>query len=89
MDKAIVRKLTMVIRLGSVMAALIMGGCATLPDNFERPVSYAYTHTQDTRIAKAIQDEKEAYPGKSGFLMLTTGLDAFVARAVLADQADR
>ncbi|MBW1893921.1 MAG: phospholipase D family protein [Deltaproteobacteria bacterium] len=89
MDKAIVRKLTMVIRLGAVFAALMMGGCATLPDNFERPVSYAYTHTQDTRIAKAIQDEKEAHPGKSGFLMLTTGLDAFVARAVLADQADR
>jgi len=67
----------------------ILMGCATLPDNFERSTSYGYTHTEDTRIGKAIRDEKAAHPGKSGFLMLTTGLDAFVARAVLANQADR
>lgn len=67
----------------------ILMGCATLPENFERPKSYAYTNTEDTRIGKAIRDEKAVHPGKSGFLMLATGLDAFVARAVLADQADR
>lgn len=71
------------------MLLLISGGCATLPDNFERSPSYAYTDTEDTRIAGAIRDEKNAHPDKSGFVMLANGLDAFVARAVLADQADR
>lgn len=60
-----------------------------MPDNSERSVSYAYPPTEDTRIDKAIQDEKATHPNRSGFVMLASGIDAFVARAVLADQADR
>jgi cardiolipin synthase C len=89
LNKKYVCKFIVAISLGAVMVALVMGGCATLPDNSERTKSSAYTHTEDTRIGKAIRDEKAAHSGNSGFLMLTTGLDAFVARAVLADQADR
>ncbi len=73
----------------ALMAVLMIGGCATLPENFERPVSHAYTETNDTSLGKLIQDEKAAHPGKSGFLLLGSGLDAFVARAVLAESAER
>ena len=31
-----------------VLAVLIMGGCATLPENVNRQVSTAYTDTADT-----------------------------------------
>ncbi|HAK61168.1 MAG TPA: phospholipase [Nitrospiraceae bacterium] len=64
-------------------------GCATLPKDFERPVSTAFTDTDNTRLGKTYRDEKRAHPGKSGFLLLGDGLDAFVARAVLAQVAER
>ena len=72
-----------------ILAMLIAGGCATLPENFEKPESYAYTDTDDTRIGQARRDEINAHPGKSGFLLLGNGLDAFLARAILAENAER
>jgi len=68
---------------------LILTACATLPENSERPDSYAYTDTNNTRFGRDIYDEETAHPGQSGFLLLASGLDAFVARAVLAQRADR
>ncbi len=75
--------------LAAVLVLSLIGGCATLPTNFDRPESYAYTDTDDTLLAKARRDEKLAHPGHSGFLLLDNGLDAFVARAVLAQSAER
>ena len=72
-----------------ILTLLIVGGCATLPENFEKPESYAYTDTDDTRIGQARRDEINAHPGKSGFLLLGNGLDAFLARAILAEHAER
>ena len=36
-----------------LMILLLIGGCATLPENFDRPEAYAYTDTEDTRLGKA------------------------------------
>jgi putative cardiolipin synthase len=72
-----------------VWMLLFTVGCATLPKDFERPTSYAYEDTDDTRLGEARRNEETAHPGQSGFLLLGNGLDAFVARAVLADRADR
>jgi putative cardiolipin synthase len=82
------RQLSMIV-LVSALALLLISGCATLPENFQRPESYAYTDTDDTRLGKARHDEKLAHPGQSGFYLLGSGLDAFVARAVLAHSAER
>ena len=68
---------------------LIFSGCATLPENTVRNDSYAYEDTDQTRIGKARRAKIEAHPGQSGFYLLGNGLDAFVARAVLANGADR
>ena len=72
-----------------ILTLLIVGGCATLPENFEKPESYAYTDTDDTPIGQARRDEINAHPGKSGFLLLGNGLDAYLARAILAENAER
>ena len=77
------------ITITTVLAALFEYGCATLPENFEKPVSQAYNDTDNTLLGQARRDEKQAHPGQSGFLMLGDGLDAFVARAVLAHLAER
>jgi len=77
------------ISLIAVVSLLLFSGCATLPENFERPISHAYTDTDGTRMGQDRRDEMLAHPGQSGFLLLASGLDAFVARAVLASIAER
>ncbi len=72
-----------------MLAILVMGGCATLPDNVHRSESFAYTDTADTTFGKLVSKERTDHPGKSGFNLLGNGLDAFVARAFLAHYADR
>ncbi|MGD2053604.1 MAG: phospholipase D family protein [Gammaproteobacteria bacterium] len=69
---------------------LLAGGCASLPDNSDRQESYALADTSDTTIgqisAKRMNTEGD---GQDGFLLLESGLDAFVARAVLTHHAER
>ncbi len=64
-------------------------GCATLPTGFERPVSHALTDTHDSTLGRIVAEEQGDFPGQSGFYLLGRGLDAFVARAVLAGLAER
>ena len=49
-----------------ILALLLVGGCATLPENFEKPESYAYTDTDSTSLGTARRDEINAHPGQSG-----------------------
>jgi putative cardiolipin synthase len=72
-----------------LLGSLLGYGCATLPKDFERPESQAYTDTDNTRLGQSRRAEKVAHPGQSGFLLLGNGLDAFVARVVLAQAAER
>jgi len=76
-------------RILAVSAVLItLAGCASLPENVARPISDAYTDTEDTRFGRERRDEIRNHPGESGFLPLGNGQDAFVARAVLANAAE-
>ncbi len=81
--------LTKIIIFFPLFTLLFITGCATLPQNFERPESHALTDTGDTRWGRLRQDERAAHPGQSGFILLANGLDAFVARALMAEYADR
>jgi putative cardiolipin synthase len=76
--------------LTTLVVTLFLQACvATLPKDFERPVSQAFTDTDDTRLGQARRAEMDTHPGESGFFLLGNGLDAFVARAVLAHLAER
>lgn len=73
-----------------IIALTIVSGCATtLPDNTNRHATQAYTNTADTYFGRQIADDLAAHPDKSGFILLASGLDAFVARAVLAHRAEK
>ncbi len=74
---------------GLLLALLLAGGCATLPKNYDRPVTYAYTDTDNTGFGEARREEKASHVGESGFILLENGLDAFVARAVMSHYAER
>lgn len=72
-----------------LLAVFVLAGCATLPENIDRPESFAYTDTADTTFGKGVTVKAAAHPEQSGFHLLGNGLDAFVARAVLAHRAER
>jgi putative cardiolipin synthase len=71
--------------------ALIMtfAGCATLPRDISREPSHALDLSQDTKLGRAITPAAGQHPGKSGFHLLGSGMDAFVARMALAEAAER
>ena len=68
---------------------LLTGGCASLPSNIERTESQAMQDTMATRLGQASQTALKAHPGESGFLPLRDGIDALLARIVLAKAAER
>ena len=78
-----------ILHFAAALTILMIVGCATLPEDFDRPESYALTDTEDTDLGRARAAEQAAHPGKSGFHLLANGLDAFVARWVLSLHAER
>ena len=75
--------------LGILVALSLVTACATLPENVGRKETFAYPDTGDTLLGREISRQAAAHPGESGFHLLGNGLDAFVARAVLAHLAER
>jgi cardiolipin synthase C len=67
----------------------VLSACATLPTDFERLPSSAFTESQDTFLGREISKDAAAHPGLSGFFILPSGLDAFTARALTARRAER
>jgi len=71
-----------------MLLALAAAGCASLPPLDDRTVSAALPATSDSRIARAVQAEAAANPGKTGIHVLSEPKDAFAARVLLARAAD-
>jgi len=68
---------------------LLVNGCASLPLDYEQVPSYAISDTQDTPLGRKVGPAVAAHPSSSGFYPLSSGMDAFVARYALIDQAQR
>lgn len=60
-----------------------------LPAAGPRPDSTAIEPAADTRLGRALAAAVTSHPGKSGIYALAAGEDAFAARALLAETADR
>ncbi|RZL88245.1 MAG: phospholipase D family protein [Variovorax sp.] len=73
----------------AIVVTLLMSACASLPDRVERVESTALTGTEGTRLGQALRPEIAAHPGKSGIYPLSDAKDAFAARILLAQAADR
>jgi putative cardiolipin synthase len=73
----------------ALACAFILPGCAQLPPQVERTASVALQETGDTHLGRAVAPLSGAHPGKSGVVALPQGIDAFAARARLADVAER
>ncbi len=67
----------------------IVAGCASVPTDYPKSESSALTDTGTTVAAKASIDWRKDDPERNGFYPLTQGMDAFGARLVLMDRAER
>jgi putative cardiolipin synthase len=72
-----------------VVLAGIAAACATVPKDFPRTVSGAWDRPGETRLGRDLAPLQDSHPGESGFYLLSSGLDAFVARALLAEAAEK
>jgi putative cardiolipin synthase len=76
-------------KLVSALLFLVISGCASLPENTNRQESYAFDKPETTELGKKYAQRAVKHPaGQSGYHLLSDGLDAFVARAALAQVAD-
>jgi len=71
------------------MLGLMVGGCASLPDNVARDESHALQDTATTTLGLQSHAAQQVHPGQSGFRPLKSGVDALLARIVLAEAAQR
>jgi cardiolipin synthase C len=75
--------------LVSIALGLLLSACANLPERVERVESTALTGTESTRLGQVLHPELAAHLGKSGIYPLGVGMDAFAARILLANGAER
>lgn len=76
----------------TLLTLLTLCACSSLPGNENRTPSYALTHTETSTLAKSIQAKREEdgiAASASGMILLTEGVDAFIARAAIARMAEQ
>ena len=70
-------------------AALTIAGCASLPPQTGRSSTTALAPNAETRLGRALAVPVAANPGKSGFHDLSDPHDAFAARGLLCNAAEK
>ncbi len=71
----------------AALAWALLGGRTLRPTYKTRP-SHALSNPETTRLGRLFAEAAAANAGRSGFLLLESGLDAFLMRALLADAAE-
>jgi cardiolipin synthase C len=71
------------------LLALTLSGCASLRPDVARVPSHAITDAERTTLGRVFAGQATEHPGLSGFQVMASGQTAFVARAALADAAER
>lgn len=76
-------------RILAVAAAVLITGCASVRFDVPREPSHALDRPEETFLGRAFATQLAATPGQSGFRLLVSGQEAFLARAALAESAER
>ena len=79
---------TMSRMLAAAGTALVVG-CSAGHIDVPRPPSHAIDHPEETFLGRTFASQLKATPGQSGFHLLVSGQEAFLARAALAESAER
>lgn len=76
-------------RLFWTAVILLMAGCSSLPQDYPRERSEAYENPEKTSLGKAFAEDEKDHPDESGYHLLSDGVDAFVARLILIEAAQK
>ena len=71
------------------LSIILLGACGTLPSLENRNTSTALLDTDTTQLGRALSPLVDAPPGRSGIYPLPDARDAFAARVLLAQAAER
>jgi len=72
-----------------LIVAVVISGCVSAPIDYPKSPSSALIDTDDTTLASSSTSWRAADPERNGFYPLSLGMDAFGARLVLMDRAER
>jgi cardiolipin synthase C len=72
-----------------LLLLVLLNGCATIPFDYPRQVSTAFSRPETTPMGRSIQAQVVRHHGASGFYFLTTGVDAFMARVLSMGAAEK
>jgi len=76
-------------RAAACALILTLGGCASLRPDVDREPAYAIADADRTSLGRVFATQAARHPGQSGFQVMASGQSAFLARAALADAAER
>jgi putative cardiolipin synthase len=68
---------------------VLVTACSSLPIDYARTESHAYVDTGGTPLGRAVTPLVDQHSGLTGVYLIARGLDAFAARIVLAEVAQR
>ncbi|BAN36874.1 phospholipase D precursor (plasmid) [Sulfuricella denitrificans skB26] len=72
-----------------IAATAATTGCSTYRTDVPRPPSFAIGHPEETSLGRAFSEQLGVSPDLSGFHLLVSGQEAFLARAALAESSER
>ena len=72
-----------------ISALLFLSACSTLPVDVKKTPSYSQSPIEDSRLTRRVAQLLQTHPGQTGVSVLRTGIDAFLARALLAEKAQQ
>lgn len=73
----------------SLFTLVLLAGCATTDKQIVRTPSTAPQQTELTSASQFIQADLEKHPGKSGFVLLDSGEEAFTSRNAMTQVAEK
>ncbi len=71
------------------LALLFLNGCATIPYDYPRPVSSALYLPEKTDLGRKIRPFVAEHRGDSGFYLMPSAVESFLARVLLVDAAEK
>ena len=76
-------------RMAVILATLLAVGCASVPTDYPRSDSKAFTDYLDTSVGQLFEETAVQHPGESGFAIIRKGRQAFTARVALTELAEK
>ena len=72
-----------------LLASLLFTGCASVPKDYPRTSSTAFTDYLNTSVGQLYEEAAVEHPGESGFAIIRYGRPAFTSRVALTELAEK